>query len=161
MRLRLLFLIPLLALISACAQGPQVAVVAPDAPAPIELTPPPPPAPPPPAPPKLPRLSTAEVKPESPEPIKDLSIFTFGDNPSARLVRLEADAFSKEEMEEWASAVEECLRLDEQINGVTVTFDLDEEASPVHEYAFELQGFVGEEGWCVDDMLFTEAYVEE
>lgn len=151
MRLRLLFLIPLLALVSACAPGPQVAVVAPEAPAPVELVPPAP------MPPELP----PKIEPENYEPIRDFSVFTFGEKPSTRLVRLEADAFSSEEMEEWASAVEECLRLDEQINGVTVTFDLDEEASPVHEYAFELQGFVGEEGWCVDDMFFTEAYVEE
>ena len=158
MRLRLLFLVPLLALLSAGAQGPQVAVVAPEAPAPIELTPS---APVPLVAPELPPAAPVEAEPTSHEPIGDPSVFTFGDDPSVRLVRLEADAFSSAEMKEWASAVEKCLRVDEEINGVTVTFDLNKEASPVHEYAFELQGFVGEEGWCVGDIFFTEDYVGE
>lgn len=167
MRLRQFFL--MLFFVGACAPAPQVSTVAPEA-ASAAVEPSRAPTPPP-TPPKLPPApETKEEDPESHDLIEPEALtFEFGLDPSSRTVHLQAEVseyslqvLAVDDLKELATDVERCLRLDEQIEGVTVVFDLEDESqeSELREISYELEGFVEDEGWCVHDLFFTEAYVE-
>jgi len=146
MRLRLFFALPLLILMGACAQGPQVAVVAPEAPAAIELAPVPPA---PPVPPELPPASPFEEVEEGDEMPE--AIFAA---PEPRyVVHLSKDAV-EDNRDFYERELSECFAKYHGLTEVGVVYDLTRDLAPEEIETYELEGFGNLDTGCAKN-LFT------